>query len=75
MLPLLINNKKYLTLNSSKEPNFIFTLLKKSCSAFIAPNFIGKVAQKATLLLNRHDLRTRDQVLTCVFFSIVTVTV
>ena len=30
LLPLLIHNKKYLTLNLSKELNFIFTFLLKS---------------------------------------------
>ena len=43
-------------------------------TTFIDPNFIGKVAQKAILLLHRYDFRTRYQVLTCAIFSTVTVT-
>ena len=46
MLSLVINNAKHLTLNSSKEPNFILTFILKSYTTFIHPNFIGKVAQK-----------------------------
>ena len=52
-------------LNLSKEPNSIFTFLIKSYTTFMGPNFNGKVAQKETLLLKRHDFRTRHQV---VFF-------
>ena len=70
MLPLVISNKKYSTLNLSKEPNSIFTFLIKPYTTFIGPNLIGKVAQKTTLLLHRHDFRTRHQV-----FSPPTVTV
>ena len=35
MLPLAIDNKKYLTVNLSKVPNFIFTLLVKFYTTFI----------------------------------------
>lgn len=64
MLALMINSKKYLTLNLSKGPKFIFT--------FIHPNFIGKVAQKTALLIHRHGSKTRQQVLISVFLSTVT---
>ena len=74
MLSLVINNKKYLTLNLSEEPNFIFTFLVKSYTTLIRPNFISKVAPKTKPLLHRHDFRTTYQVLTHIFFSIVTVT-
>ena len=60
----MISNEKYSTLNLSKKPNFIYTFLVKSYTTFIGPNFIGKVAQKTTLLLHRHDIRTRHHVLT-----------
>ena len=46
MLPLVINNEKYLTLNLSRESNFIFIFLVKSYTTFIGPNLIGKVAKK-----------------------------
>ena len=38
MLTLAIVNEKYLTLNVSKEPNFISKFLKKSYASFIYPN-------------------------------------
>ena len=38
MLTLANVNEKYLTLNFSKEPNFIFTFLVKSYTSFIYPN-------------------------------------
>ena len=50
-----IRNEKYLSLNLSKEPNFIFAFLVKSYTTFISPNFIRQVAQKTTLVLHRHD--------------------
>ena len=61
---MVINNEKYLTLNLSMEPKFIFTFLVTSYTTFIRPNFIGKVAQKTTSLLQGHDFRTKHQVLT-----------
>ena len=64
----MINKKKYLTSNLSKEPNFIFTFLVKSYTTLICPNFISKVAPKTKPLLPRHDFRTRHQVLTKIFF-------
>ena len=71
----MINNEKYLTLTLNKEPNCIFKFLLKSYTTFVGPNFIGKVAQKTILELHSHDFRTRHQVLTCVLFSTITVTV
>ena len=38
VLNLVIVNEKYLTLNLSKEPNFILTFLVKSLTASICPN-------------------------------------
>ena len=37
MLTLVIVNEKYLTLNISKEPNFILTFLAKSYISFSYP--------------------------------------
>ena len=38
MLTLVIVNEKYLTLNISKEPNFIFTFLVKPYISLLYPN-------------------------------------
>ena len=46
MLALVINNKKYLTLNLSKGPKFIYTFHIKFYTKFKLPNIIGKAAQK-----------------------------
>ena len=45
MLTLVINSKKCLTSNLSKDLNFVNTFFLKSYSTFMSPNFIGKFVQ------------------------------
>ena len=61
MLILVINNEKCLTLNLSKEPNFVLTFLLKSYTTFIRPNFFGKFVQK--------NFDYTVMILTCVIFT------
>ena len=44
---------QYLTLNLSKEPNFILIFLVKSYTTLIRPNFIGKAAQDNYIILTK----------------------
>ena len=72
MLTLVFNNRKCLTLNLSKEPNFVLTSLLKFLHYIYTSQFLWEICpKKPALLLHSRDFRTRHQVLTCVFFSTV----
>ena len=46
MLTLVIKSEKCLTVNLSKEPNFVLTFLLKILRPSMHTNFIGKFFQK-----------------------------
>ena len=50
MLNLVINHKKYLTLNINKEPNFVLTFFLKFT---LCPNFIAKFVQKSDTFITQ----------------------
>ena len=65
MLTLVIKSEKCLTVNLSKEPNFVLTFLLKILRQSMHTNFKKKTA----LLLYSHDFRTRLQSLnSCIIF-------